>query len=353
MRTADFDFDLPDDRIALRPPARREDARLLHVARDALADRQMTDLPDLLRAGDVLVLNDTRVLAAALRGVRPARPTGGGGPAQIDVNLLAPLGEVRWRCLVRPAKRLRPGDLVDFGGSGRTQALTGLVETREGAEVVFRFATQGDLAAAFDAAGFMPLPPYIARQRPADETDRTRYQTVFAREPGSVAAPTAGLHLTDGLLDTVKAKGVRLAMLTLHVGAGTFLPVKTEDTDDHAMHAERGRVSEEAAETIRGASRVVCVGTTSLRLVETAARGGEVRPFDGETDLFITPGFRFRACDVLLTNFHLPRSTLFMLTCAFAGTERMKAAYAHAVRTGYRFYSYGDACLLERDPDAA
>ena len=349
MRTDAFDFDLPDDRIALRPPARREDARMLRVGPEGLGDGQVTDLPALVRPGDVLVLNDTRVLAAALRGERAARAVGGGGPVAVDANLLAPLGDDRWRVLLRPAKRLRPGDLVDFGGSGRTAPLTGLVEAREGAEAVIRFASSEDVGAALEGAGFMPLPPYIARRRAADEEDRERYQTVFARAPGSVAAPTAGLHLTDDLLQAVRAAGARVATVTLHVGAGTFLPVKADDTDDHVMHAERGTVTPAAAATIREGTRVICVGTTSLRLVETAARGGTVQAFDGETDLFITPGFPFQACDVLLTNFHLPRSTLFMLTCAFAGTERMKAAYAHAVERGYRFYSYGDACWLERD----
>ena len=348
MRTDDFDFDLPEDRIALRPTPARDGARLLHMAGSRLADRQITDLPDLLREGDVLVLNDTKVLRAALRGTRAARPEGGGGAVSVDANLLAPAGEDRWRCLVRPAKRLRPGDLVDFGASGRTEGLVGLIEAREGGEAVIRFSTDADLDAALEGAGFMPLPPYIARRRAADEADFDRYQTVFARTPGSVAAPTAGLHLTGDFLTRIEASGVRIARVTLHVGAGTFLPVKSDDTDDHFMHAERGVVTEDAAATIRSASRVVCVGTTSLRLVETAARGGEVRAFDGETDLFITPGYAFRACDVLLTNFHLPRSTLFMLTCAFAGTEEMRAAYAHAVEHGYRFYSYGDACLLER-----
>ena len=348
MRTAEFDFDLPEDRIALRPPARREDARMLRVGPEGLTDGQVTDLPSLVRPGDVLVVNDTRVLAAALRGVRPARAEGGGGPVAVDANLLAPLGEDRWRALVRPAKRLRPGDLIDFGGSGRTAPLTGLIEAREGGEATIRFASTADVGAALEAAGFMPLPPYIARRRAADEADRERYQTVFAREPGSVAAPTAGLHLTDGLLDAVRAAGARVVPVTLHVGAGTFLPVKADDTDDHVMHAERGTVTEEAAGAIRAAARVICVGTTSLRLVETAARSGTAEAFSGETDLFITPGFDFRACDVLLTNFHLPRSTLFMLTCAFAGTDAMREAYAHAVARGYRFYSYGDACWLER-----
>ena len=321
---------------------------MLRVGPEGLTDGQVTDLPSLVRPGDVLVVNDTRVLAAALRGVRPARAEGGGGPVAVDANLLAPLGEDRWRALVRPAKRLRPGDLIDFGGSGRTAPLTGLIEAREGGEATIRFASTADVGAALEAAGFMPLPPYIARRRAADEADRERYQTVFAREPGSVAAPTAGLHLTDGLLDAVRAAGARVVPVTLHVGAGTFLPVKADDTDDHVMHAERGTVTEEAAGAIRAAARVICVGTTSLRLVETAARSGTAEAFSGETDLFITPGFDFRACDVLLTNFHLPRSTLFMLTCAFAGTNAMREAYAHAVARGYRFYSYGDACWLER-----
>ena len=356
MRTADFDFDLPEDRIALRPAARREDARLLRVGPGgALSNGTVRDLPGLLRAGDVLVLNDSRVMAAALRGVRAARAEGGGGDVAVDANLLARVpGEPdTWRALARPAKRLRPGDLIDFGQSRKTAGLVGLVKAREGGKIVLKLSSEGDTAAALEAAGFMPLPPYIARRRPADDEDRERYQTVYADRIGSVAAPTAGLHFTDELLAACEAAGARIARVTLHVGAGTFLPVEADDTSGHVMHAEWGEVSEEAAATIREArsagGRIVCVGTTSLRLLEASAReAGEVAAFSGETDIFITPGHDFRACDVLLTNFHLPRSTLFMLVCAFAGTDTMKRAYAHAVEDGYRFYSYGDACWLER-----
>ena len=355
MRTADFDFDLPEDRIALRPAARREDARLLAVgAGGQLSDRSVADLPTLLRPGDVVVLNDSRVLASALRGVRGARAEGGGGPVSVDANLLSRVeGQPdTWRALARPAKRLRPGDLIDFGQSRNTPGLVGLVKDRDGPQVTLRLSSEADVDAALEASGFMPLPPYIARRRAADDEDRERYQTVYADRLGSVAAPTAGLHLTDELMAACEAAGARLIRVTLHVGAGTFLPVDAEDTDDHVMHAEWGEVSEDAAAAMRDAraqgGRVVCVGTTSLRLVEAAAQTGEVQAFSGLTDIFITPGYDFRACDALLTNFHLPRSTLFMLVCAFAGQDAMRAAYEHAVEHGYRFYSYGDACWLER-----
>ena len=355
MKTSDFDFDLPQDRIALRPAPERDGARLLQVAPDgALADRTVRDLPRLLRPGDILVLNDSRVLAAALRGVRAKRAVGGGSDVAVDANLLARVpGEPdTWRALVRPAKRLREGDLIDFGASGRTAGLAGLVVSREGPEAVLKLSSDGDTSAALEAAGFMPLPPYIARRRPADDEDRVRYQTIYADRPGSVAAPTAGLHLTEDLLAACEAAGARVVRVTLHVGVGTFLPVESEEATDHVMHAEWGEVSEAAARALREAraagGRIVCVGTTALRLVEAASEGGEPRAFSGETDIFIRPGYEFRAGDALLTNFHLPRSTLFMLVCAFAGTGAMKAAYAHAISAGYRFYSYGDACFLER-----
>ncbi|MBB4659277.1 tRNA preQ1(34) S-adenosylmethionine ribosyltransferase-isomerase QueA [Parvularcula dongshanensis] len=348
MRTADFDFDLPEDRIALRPAERRDASRLLHVRGGGFGDRRFAELPEILRPGDLLVLNDTKVLPAALRGIRPARPEGGGGDVAVEANLLAPVGEGVWRALARPGKRLRDGDRIDFGAG-----LSGTVLSRDGGEVSLRLDAEGDLDAALRAAGHMPLPPYIARRRPADDEDRERYQTVFAQAEGSVAAPTAGLHFTPEVLATCEARGIGAVHVTLHVGAGTFLPVSAEETSDHKMHAEWGHVSEEAAAAMREAKarggRIVCVGTTALRLTETAAASGEVRAFLGETDIFITPGYDFRACDVLLTNFHLPRSTLFMLVCAFSGTDTMKAAYAHAVEAGYRFYSYGDACLLERE----
>lgn len=362
MRTDDFDFDLPEELIALRPAARRDGSRLLHVrprgqvdgqaGGASLDDRQFAELPALLREGDLLVLNDTRVIAAALRGTRAARAEGGGGDVAVDANLLQRLpGEDCWRALVRPAKRLREGDLIDFGQSRVTGGLAGLVLRREGGTVDLKLSSTEPLDQTLRAAGFMPLPPYIARRRPADADDAERYQTVYAVAEGSVAAPTAGLHFTEEVFTAIEERGVRRTAVTLHVGAGTFLPVTVEDTADHVMHAEWGQVTEEAAaamrETREAGGRIVCVGTTSLRLVEAAAASGEVRAFSGETGIFITPGYDFRACDALLTNFHLPKSTLFMLVCAFAGTGAMKAAYAHAVTEGYRFYSYGDACLLE------
>ena len=348
MRTADFDFDLPEDRIALRPAERRDGARMLHVRQDGLGDAQVTELPSLLRAGDLLVLNDTKVLPAALAGLRPARAEGGGGDVSVDTNLLSPLAEPgAWRTLSRPAKRLRAGDVIDYG-----HGLTGEVRGRDGRYTDIALRAEGPLDEALDRAGRMPLPPYIARRRAADEADRDRYQTVFADRQGSVAAPTAGLHLTEELLAQLSEAAIAQTRVTLHVGAGTFLPVEADDPADHVMHSEWGEVSADAAaaiaETRANGGRVVCVGTTALRLVEAASQGGAVAPFSGETDIFITPGYDFRSCDVLMTNFHLPRSTLFMLVCAFAGTDRMKAAYAHAVEAGYRFYSYGDACLLER-----
>ncbi|WP_031552919.1 tRNA preQ1(34) S-adenosylmethionine ribosyltransferase-isomerase QueA [Parvularcula oceani] len=349
MRTSDFDFDLPDDRIALRPADRRDRSRLLHVKGGGLGDHVFSELPTLLREGDLLVLNDTRVLPAALKGVRPARQVGGGGAVTVDVNLLSPLAEgTVWRAFARPTKRLRAGDRLDFGAG-----LSGEVRRRDGGEIELALKADGPIDAALAAAGQMPLPPYIARKRAADEADADRYQTVYARaEASSVAAPTAGLHFTPELLAELETRGIGSVRATLHVGAGTFLPVSAERPEDHEMHSERGELSAETAARIAEARaegrRIVCVGTTSLRLVEAASADGAIAPFSGETDIFITPGHRFRTCDVLLTNFHLPRSTLFMLVCAFAGTERMKSAYAHAVEAGYRFYSYGDACLLER-----
>ncbi|MBI1365165.1 MAG: tRNA preQ1(34) S-adenosylmethionine ribosyltransferase-isomerase QueA [Alphaproteobacteria bacterium] len=351
MRVADFDFDLPESRIALEPARPRDSARLLHVAPDGLHDRIVRDLPEILRPGDLLVLNDTKVIPAKLKGVRPAREIGGGGPVEIDVTLhkrLPDKGGTRWRAFVRPAKRLREGDLLEFGAG-----LAAKVEERSEAEALLRFNVSG---AAFDEAlartGAPPLPPYIARKRALREEDARDYQTVYAAEPGSVAAPTAGLHFTPSLFDALDARGVGTVKITLHVGAGTFLPVTAENVRDHVMHAEGGEITEAQADAINAArargGRVVAVGTTALRLLESAAdEAGRVRPFADETSIFITPGYRFRAADLLLTNFHLPRSTLFMLVCAFSGTERMKAAYAHAVAAGYRFYSYGDASLLE------
>jgi S-adenosylmethionine:tRNA ribosyltransferase-isomerase len=356
MRTALFDYELPPDRIALRPVSPRDAARLLVVrpgATGELEDRGVRDLPDLLRAGDALVVNDTKVIAARLRGRRIGR---GAMEPSIEATLHQRLDGSRWRAFVKPAKRLSPGDVVRFGDEGKVCFLGQLdatVEAKgEGGEVTLAFAFHGPvLDQAVDERGAMPLPPYIRRL--PDERDRTDYQTMFAQAEGSVAAPTAGLHFTDALTSRLMARGITLHKVTLHVGAGTFLPVKAADTDAHRMHAEQGSVTAQTADALnrvrRAGGRIVAVGSTSLRLLESAmGDDGAIRPFEGETALFITPGYRFRAVDVMLTNFHLPRSTLFMLVAAFCGLEVMKRAYAHAVREGYRFYSYGDACLLFR-----
>ncbi len=350
MRLDDFDFELPEERIALRPARPRDAARLLVVGRGGrIEDKGVGDLPALLVPGDILVVNDTRVIPAALKAVRPARPHGGGADVTVDVNLFERAGPQTWRALVRPAKRLRPDDRLAFVGG-----LTALVESKsDGGAAALRFDRAGsDLDAAISAAGVAPLPPYIARRRAADARDAEDYQTVFAANDGSVAAPTAGLHFTDELLAAIERRGVRRLRVTLHVGPGTFLPVKSERLEAHTMHAERCVVSAETADALnaarRAGGRIIPVGTTSLRTLETAAGAdGEFRAFDGETDLFIAPGYRFKAADALMTNFHLPKSTLFVLVCAFAGTSEMKAAYAHAVAAGYRFYSYGDACFLD------
>jgi S-adenosylmethionine:tRNA ribosyltransferase-isomerase len=356
MRTELFDFDLPAERIALRPIVPRDAARLLVVqpgTPDDLADRHVHDLPGLLRAGDALVVNDTKVIPARLRGRRIGRGTS--EPA-IEATLHRRLDGSRWRALVRPAKRLAPGDIVRFGDEGKVCFLGQLdarVEDKgEGGEVTFGFAFHGPvLDQAVDERGEMPLPPYIAARRSPDEQDRADYQTMFAHDEGSVAAPTAGLHFTDDLMARLRERGVGIHKVTLHVGAGTFLPVKADDTADHRMHTEAGTVSEQTAAALSAAKeaggRIVAVGSTSLRLLESATGAdGIIRPFAGDTALFITPGYRFCAVDVMMTNFHLPRSTLFMLVAAFSGLERMKRAYEHAVKAGYRFYSYGDACLL-------
>lgn len=345
MRVDAFDFELPEDRIALRPVSPRDAARMLVVRDGAFADRQVRDLPDLLKPGDVLVLNDTRVLPAALDGVRWRGET----HAQIHANLHKRADAAAWRAFVRPAKRLKAGDVVDFG-----DGLEATVDSLAGGEAQLRFSVSGAaLDEAINRRGAMPLPPYITAKRAVDDRDRSDYQPVFARQDGSVASPTASLHFTPELLDALRDKGVEMTFLTLHVGAGTFLPVKAEDTDDHTMHAEFGVVPEAAASAIAACrsrdGRVIAVGTTVLRLLESAADGaGGVRPWSGETDIFITPGFTFQVADALMTNFHLPRSTLFMLVSAFCGLETMKAAYAHAIAAQYRFYSYGDASLLFR-----
>jgi len=355
MQTSLFDFDLPPERIALRPASPRDRARMLVVrpgASDELEDRTVRDLPELLAPGDALVVNDTKVIPARLEGERVRD----GASANIEATLIERIGPERWRALAKPAKRLQPGDRIRFGHEGRVcllGALDATVEEKgEGGEIVLRFDFHGAvLDEAVDALGHMPLPPYIAARRQGDERDRTDYQTIFAEHEGSVAAPTAGLHFTDELIARLAARGVSVHRVTLHVGAGTFLPVKSDDTEGHKMHAERGEVSAETAKALNEirakGDRIVPVGTTALRLLESAAaEDGTIRAFSGETAIFIKPGYRFRAASALLTNFHLPRSTLFMLVAAFSGLDRMKRAYAHAIETGYRFYSYGDACLL-------
>jgi S-adenosylmethionine:tRNA ribosyltransferase-isomerase len=358
MRTDLFDFELPPERIALRPASPRDAARLMVVrphGSPVLSDHGIRDLPDLLRPGDALVVNDTRVIPARLRG-RRLGPDGEG--PRIEATLHRRLDGSRWLAFARPAKKLSPGDVVRFGDDGKVCFLGQLdatvEEKREGGEIMLGFAFHGAvLDEAIAERGDMPLPPYIASRRAPDERDRADYQTAFAREDGSVAAPTAGLHFTDDLLARLQTRGVSLHRVTLHVGAGTFLPVKADDTAEHRMHAEWGSVSADTAQALNAVraqgGRIVAVGSTALRLLESAADdSGTVHAFAGETAIFITPGYRFKAVDLMLTNFHLPRSTLFMLVAAFSGLETMRRAYAQAIETGYRFYSYGDACLLER-----
>jgi S-adenosylmethionine:tRNA ribosyltransferase-isomerase len=364
MRTADFDFDLPEERIALRPAEPRDSARLLVVQGGALQDRAIRDLPDFLRPGDALVFNDTRVIPARLSGVRHRPgPEGETLSVAVEATLHHRDAPDAWSAFMKPGKRIKPGDRIRFGSEGdaacdlsRLDAT--VVAKGEDGLVALRFDLSGPaLDDAIRDVGVMPLPPYIAAKRPEDDRDRSDYQTVFAQHDGSVAAPTAGLHFTPVLLDAIQAKGVSTHAVTLHVGAGTFLPVKADDLADHRMHSEWGEVSAETAAALNAVrasgGRIVCVGTTSLRLLESATtEDGVVRPFHGDTAIFITPGYAFRAADVLLTNFHLPKSTLFMLVSAFAGLDTMKAAYAHAVADGYRFYSYGDGSLLFRDAAA-
>lgn len=357
MRVELFDFELPEDRIALRPASPRDGARLLVVRPGAAPeDRIVRDLPELLQPGDALVFNDTKVIPAQLEGVRMRD----GASAVVGITLHMRLDPSRWKGFARGAKKLQAGDRLIFGRSGNA-CLAGVLdatveEKGEAGEVTLAFDLAGAaLDEAMHVAGHVPLPPYIALKRPEDDRDRADYQTVYAREEGAVAAPTAGLHFTPELMERLSARGISLEFVTLHVGAGTFLPVKADDTRDHKMHSERGVVDARTAERLNAArkagGRIVSVGTTSLRLLESAATPeGEIMPWEGATDIFITPGYRFRACDVLMTNFHLPRSTLFMLVSAFSGLETMKAAYRHAIDSGYRFYSYGDASLLFHAP---
>jgi S-adenosylmethionine:tRNA ribosyltransferase-isomerase len=353
MKVDDFDFDQPKDLIAQRPASPRDSARLLRVTAAAkFTDHEILDLPGLLKAGDILVFNDTLVIPARLKGRRESSRGAAMGAAKVEVTLTREIESGRWLAFAKPAKKLGPGDRIEFAPD-----FNATVIARNGGEVSLDFGLEKDKFAALLAAhGEMPLPPYIKRTGQTDTTDASDfhdYQTIFARRAGAVAAPTAGLHFTERLMKALKEAGIGHAFLTLHVGVGTFLPVTVEDTRDHVMHAEWGEVGDAAARAINEAraagGRIVAVGSTSLRLLETAAdKGGRIRPFSGEADIFITPGYDFKTADLMLTNFHLPRSTLFMLVAAFAGLDRMRRAYAHAMENGYRFYSYGDACLIER-----
>lgn len=346
MKLSDFDFDLPEHLIATRPVSPRSSARMMVVDGDRTCDAHVFDLPDYLNAGDLLVLNDTKVIPARLSGQRFRDTQQGRTAAKIEVTLLEPRADGTWSALVKPLKKLKQGERVVF--SDRLSAVMEAVADGQGH---LRFNIGGDdFDDALAEAGAMPLPPYIAGKRPADAQDKEDYQTVWARHSGAVAAPTASLHFDEPLLEQLTAKGVKFAHVTLHVGAGTFLPVKVDDVTTHKMHAEWGRVTEEAAQQISEAKaagkRVIPVGTTALRLIETAARAGGIKAWEGETDIFIYPGFTFKVSDALMTNFHLPKSTLLMLVSALMGQDRMKRAYNHAVSQEYRFFSYGDASLL-------
>ena len=348
MKLSDFDFELPEDLIATRPMNPRSAAKLLFAEGDAFHDKTVGDLLDLFQVGDRLVLNNTRVIPARLNGVRKRHGVqGGSGEAKIEVTLLDPDAEGCWSALIKPLRKVELGEVITFNDQFHAE----LCEKRDG-QAILRFNLTGDaFDAALEEAGAMPLPPYIASKRAADEQDKEDYQTVFAKHHGSVAAPTASLHFDEGLLDALIAKGVDITYVTLHVGAGTFLPVKVDDVTTHKMHKERGEVTPEAAAEIlatkSAGGRVIPVGTTALRLVETAARDtGQIAPWKGATDIFIYPGFEFHVADALMTNFHLPKSTLIMLVSAFIGAERTKKLYNHAVTHRYRFFSYGDASLL-------
>ncbi len=352
MRVDAFDFELPRTCIADRPASPRDSARLLFVQQGELDDMCVRDLPDLLQPGDVMVFNDSRVIPARIYGVRkrPENPDG----IRVEILLHKRVDDSEWRAFARPGKRLKPGDIVTFAVSGDGDVFTAqILDKSEDGDVGIRFDRGGvALVHALEAHGEMPLPPYITREHGADEQDKHDYQTVYARQDGSVAAPTAGLHFTPELLAALDARGIQRETVTLHVGAGTFLPVKVDDTADHKMHSESGEITADVAERINVAraagGRVVAVGTTAARILESATTDdGVVQSFSGETDIFMTPGYRFKAVDRLMTNFHLPKSTLFMLVSAFAGLDRMQSAYAHAIANGYRFYSYGDTSLLE------
>lgn len=339
MRVDLFDFDLPAERIALRPARPRDTARLLFVRGSEILNRQVLDLPQLIEPGDVLVFNDTKVIPAQLEGRR--------GEASVGATLHKREGPREWQAFLRNAKRVRVGDIIDFGEG----VAASVVDKAPDGSALIHFHGAEPVEVLLERAGRMPLPPYIASRRPSDDDDKADYQTMFAHEEGAVAAPTAALHFTPRLLEALDERGIRRETLTLHVGAGTFLPVKSEDTSLHVMHSEWGRIDEATANRLndirQSGGRLIAVGTTSLRLLESAAdESGSIRPFEGDTAIFITPGYRFRSIDGLITNFHLPKSTLFMLVSAFMGLDVMKAAYGHAIDAGYRFYSYGDASLL-------
>lgn len=346
MQLSDFDFDLPEALIATRPASPRTSARLLVAQQDQITDGRVIDLVDYFQAGDRLVLNDTKVIPARLTGYRSRQSAQGDTTAKIEVTLLDPKADGQWSALLKPLKKVKEGEVIVFADDFSAT----LIEKSEG-QAVLQFDAQGDaFDKALNAAGAMPLPPYIAAKRAADDQDKTDYQTVFARHSGAVAAPTASLHFDEDLLGKLRDKGVQFTHVTLHVGAGTFLPVKVDDVLTHKMHSEWGRVSEAAAQEIAATKaaggRVIPVGTTALRLIESAARSGEVEPWEGETDIFIYPGFDFHVADALMTNFHLPKSTLMMLVSALMGQERVKRIYEHAIKNEYRFFSYGDSSLL-------
>jgi S-adenosylmethionine:tRNA ribosyltransferase-isomerase len=346
VKLSDFDFDLPEGLIATRPAKPRSSARLLLAEGDRISDRRVTDLVEILRPGDRLVLNDTKVIPARLSGQRFRTGAEGETSARIEVTLLEPKADGSWAVLLKPLKKIRDGEVIVFSAD-----LSAALAGREEGQGLLQFNLSGeDFDAALAEAGAMPLPPYIAALRAPDEADKSDYQTVWARNSGAVAAPTASLHFDQPLLEALRAKGVEFTHVTLHVGAGTFLPVKVDDIREHKMHAEWGEVTPQAAEEIlstkRAGGRVIPVGTTALRLIESAARDGALKQWRGDTDIFITPGFEFKVADGLMTNFHLPKSTLMMLVSALMGVERIKAIYAHAISGGYRFFSYGDASLL-------
>ncbi|UWR94095.1 tRNA preQ1(34) S-adenosylmethionine ribosyltransferase-isomerase QueA [Phaeobacter inhibens] len=346
MKLSDFDFDLPDDRIATRPAVPRSSARLLVAEGDRIRDARVANLGQWLRSGDRLVLNDTKVIPARLSGLRHRDTAQGPMAAKVEVTLLDPGADGSWAALLKPLKKVKLGEEIIF-----SDALSATLERVEDGQGHLKFNLSGtDFDAALAEAGAMPLPPYIAAKRPADEQDKTDYQTVWARNSGAVAAPTASLHFDDALLAELQAKGVEISYVTLHVGAGTFLPVKVEDVTTHRMHAEWGRVSAEAATEIAATKaaggRVIPVGTTALRLIESAGQSGAIQPWEGDTDIFIYPGFTFHVADALMTNFHLPKSTLLMLVSALMGQDRIRAIYDHALAEEYRFFSYGDASLL-------